>query len=337
MDLIISNVGRQPSATAVAVASWLAHSGTDPKDARLVLLYTSGERGTQEQAKLLSAWARNCAGIADVAVHAVAPGMADVDGLKAPGTCARGEQAAHPNHRLIFCADPGLKVMVASVVRALQPPYLRLHASDRQLVIADVSEHEDLRLRPTATHDLTLPTLFSLYALDVPYRELSDRDIEAMPDDVKPLVEQVPPNARAHLHAFDPTDFGVDAHVDSILGYEQLGWLYLLVCAGFGRNRTSPVTLVDALDHVRRQFGSLRPIMLGVTNDRGINEHLRAELRITTARPTADRGKKRIEGWLRGEPVGPGQAFPGRPQSLPPKRAEIRPQATGLDDAILTV
>ena len=303
MDLIISNVGTTPAATAVAVASWLEHSGIQPADARLLLLHT---QETAKWANRLTYWARSRAGFADAAAIKVAESMDDEGKVPSPGSAVADALQRHAGHRVVFCGDPGLKVMVISAQSALTLPYVRIHTPEPDLVIAEIASDDEPEWSTAPLASLGLDGLLALWGIQIDHHALTGTDHAGLPKDIQRLVHSLDPAQRSALRAVVGQALGLH-WVDMILGYERFGRVYLLACIRNLQQDDAAVRVANEVMSIGQAFYPLKPSLSAVTGDEGLAEHLQREGRIEIMHPNDEQA---VGNWLSGRPSPPGRERP---------------------------
>lgn len=305
MDLILTNIGLQPAAVAVTLASWLAHRGPSAGGDRLVLLHT---RETAAIAERLRAWADSAPTLASVDAMPVAPGAVDATDAPAAGTLVGQFRALHPGHRVVFFGDPGLNTQVVSAQRGLDPPYLRLHSSDRELLIAETPDRGAPRWTQAPLIDLGLPTLLGLAERPVISEDLTAEGIAALPTQLAQALNATP--APHNLRQISTQTLGL-LHTTAILGYERRGRLYLLVWLPVPDRAVKAIDIANEVGHLRQSLHPIKPWMTVLCADPMVREHVTREYLIPAMHPNCREG---VAKWLGRSPLSPGRV-PGTPHT----------------------
>lgn len=314
MDLILSNVGFQPTAVAVTVASWLAHAGADPGQSHLVLMHSAGTAGA---ALSLADWARASAGIGSIETVQTAEAITDSAGMPAPGTVVRERCERYPEHRRVYCGDAGLNVQTVSAQRGLPTPFVRLHASDSLLEIGTTADPGDPVWTQAPLVDLGLDALLRLTDTQIPHRQYDDTaDHAQLPKAIREALDGIAPGSRLDLRWFQPGDLGL-TYAMAVLGYERRGRLHLLVCLRNPRPGDRPVPVADEVGQLSRRYRMLRPELLVTSVVEEVIGHLQAEHRTAAERPDHPSA---VGQWLSGSPRSPGRE---RTAAVPPPGASI--------------
>jgi hypothetical protein len=153
MRVALSLVGQQPSAVAVAVATLREHRQALD---RLLLLPTSGARGTLAQAERLRDWA------ADLGIK---PDVVPVADSSQAVAVMRELLREPPRADVLYLADAGLKVSVVALARELPPDATVGHADAHWLHLKGPRPAERMPLA-----SLGLDALLRLYDLGFVHR-----------------------------------------------------------------------------------------------------------------------------------------------------------------------
>ncbi len=317
-SLVVSLVGLQPAASAVALATWTAVGS--PTD-RVVLLATPQ---VDKQAARLRDWWKRSAGM-EAEVLPVSAQLQAKDGLEPAHRVVEGLVARTPaDQEIVFCGDPGLNFAVAAIARHLPSHATYLHTDDERLHCRRIEDGRET----WAEHplqDLGFAALLELHGLGF---EAMARDDARLPVDVREMLrvveEKVPELTRRLLFGvrFKGTDI---PRAD--LAYEARGRLYLLFVLESDRSPVvanimtrldsesgDPVkqALLQAVREVARipqALNALRPRVTVWTTQRNIGDHARASG--LEAFKAWAKGRQSLGQWLRTLTAPPGYQLLG--------------------------
>lgn len=292
MTLFLSLVGFQPSAVAVALATWVKVYGAP----EACLLLATAE--TTEIAKRLTRWAYERVKVR-CRVESVSASLdARGNSPAADEVVARRLDGGHVN-RVVFYADPGPKSVVVAVARRLPPPATIVHADDASLHVRDV-EGDGERWATVPLQNLHLKALLSLYGLK-PGRAGAAAEL---PRRIEQAVRESPEPERFRRSL---TIDGVDGPVAD-LAWEARGRLYTL----FVVEGTNGLERIREIERLPIALGGLRPRVAVWSRSPFTLHHAKAAGFLGLSAGTA-RANHTLRAWLCGVGPGPGHVVADEP------------------------
>lgn len=293
MTVGLSLVGFQPSATAVALKTWVREKG---RVDRVLLLATARVR-QEGQAERLKALCTTWGCQVDILAisDTLDPGQTPPS---APEVVRDELKKLKPETRIAFCADPGPGYMIVAVARTLPRNTIFLHADTaylHALTLDNGSErHERYPLESLGMEPLL--ALYDLGARSCPWRV--SPDIRAL----LAALPKIPASVRCGL-TFEGREL---PSID--LAYERGGWF-------FGLRRVKNLEQLRETERISLELGGLQPVLTPVVGSSLLQEHAKAA-RFHAIFPN----QKELSGWLNGPIPPPGHAIvpeaPAPPNSL---------------------
>ncbi len=293
MTVFVSLVGFQPSAVAVALATWAGARGVPAR----VLLLPSHE--TQPIAERLVQWAGErfpYQGPLQVVPTSIPGGVA----VSLAGEIIQQVlREAGAGADLVYYADPGPKAAVVLLARSLPPGTSLLHSDDQCLHICEAGNAGE-RWSTLPLEDLGLESLLFLYGLGSGAKPWNAR---ALPPQVERVLTEGGAHARVRRHL---AIGGVDAPVFD-LAYESRGRLYglFVVDSVDGKER---LTLLRDVERLPVALHGLRPRIVIWSSREVTLRHARAA-GFLSLKAGHTRVKEELDAWLRGAGPAPGQVL----------------------------
>lgn len=315
MSAFFSLVGLQPSAVAVALATWIGRHGTPG----VVQLFATP--ATEVVADRLVQWARaaGCARVDFDVVSARPDEEASAPPVVLP-VVRRWLDSRSADEEILWYADPGPKTLAALLARDMPSHVVIAHADDRHLCVRRRGASED-SWEALPLGDLGLETLMGLYGL-TPDPDPAVR----LPADVRAVIDEARVAAKVDVRVGirlpgRPTAFAV--------AYELRGRLHLLTVIERPEWTARGVVAVEDLIRLSRELNRLVPRIVLYTDVAAAARHA-ANSGIEALR-RGPAGLDRLRIWLQGNVASPGSVVGERAArvSLPPAVSGGRSDAVG--------
>lgn len=293
MTLFLSLVGFQPSAVAVALATWAKTRGLPEAT---LLLATSETRTIAER---LKRWAWDRFKL-KAEIEMVSTSLEGGGESPPAADVVRRRLLPQEIEQVVFYADPGLKAVVVAIARQLPAGAIFLHSDDSHLHVRRMDGQAE-RWDSSPLQNLHLKALLSLYGLEV------TKGSKAHPM-LPPAVEralQDAADASRFRRAFAIEDAG---EVVADLGWEAQGRLYML----FVVEGANGLERVRELERLPIQLRRLQPRTAVWSRSRTTLYHARAARLLGIDAGTAH-GQSVLRSWLLGGRPAPGHVLADAP------------------------
>ncbi len=297
MTVGLSFVGFQPSATAVALKTWIGQKG---KLDRVLLLATARVR-REGQAERLEALIKELGCQVEILVigDTLDRGQSPPS---APEVVRQVLADLGSNSRVVFCGDPGPKFLVVSVAQILPPGSTFLHADTEHLHCGTVTDREE-RWECYDLESLGMENLLALYGLE---GEADSGLVSTQLQDCLRRHKIVLPSHVQQGFRFQ----GLDVPPLQ-LAYERGGWFFGLCLV----NDLAQVRAVERMSHSLR--GLLPVLAIAAENPR-----LRTQIRAARFQAISPTSGPALLDWVTGRVRPPGYEL--IPDAVEPSRP-LRP------------
>jgi len=243
MAIILSLVGNQPSATAVAVKTWAKHKGNPD---RILLLSTPQVKGQAERLK--SYFGRIFGPGLTCDILSVVRELGTRDSVPEVVRAELSDLGGHDP--IAFCADPGLKYMSVALAQTLRDAVF-LHSDTENLHWGVPGKAGDT-WESVSLEDLGMDTLMSLYGLEF-------QSSGMIPDDLRTLISKHAISIPDHVHKGFRFELAGGSLPSLDLAYERKGWFFGLKT--ITRDRPGHKEQVRELARMASELRHLRPVL----------------------------------------------------------------------------